>query len=61
MLFALTPSIILLSVNIWATVDLLGRKPFWFTLSRMSITLLIRFKIRRLYILAMMQIRLIPL
>ena len=55
-LFARTPSSILRMVNICEVVDQFLRKPFWFFL-RMSI---LRFRSRVLYILAAMDVSVIP-
>ena len=58
--FAHTPSRILWIVNICEVVDLFLRKLFWFFLRMLSILGSIRLHIRALYILAAVDVRVIP-
>ena len=58
--FASTPFRILLIVNICEVVNLFLRKPFWFFQRMLSILGSIRLRSRALYILAAMDINVIP-
>ena len=58
--FARTPSRILRIVNICEVVDLFLRKPFWFFLRMLSILGSMRLRRRALYILAAMDVSVIP-
>ena len=58
--FARTPSRILWIVNICEVVDLFLRKPFWFFLRMLSILGSMWFHSRALYILAAMDVSVIP-
>ena len=58
--FARMPSRILWIVNICEVVDLFLRKPFWFFLRMLSILGSMQFCSRALYILAAMDVSVIP-
>ena len=58
--FARMPSRILWIVNICEVVDLFLRKPFWFFLRILSILGSMRFQSRTSYILAAMDVSIIP-
>ena len=58
--FERTPSRIRRIVKIYDVVDLFLRKPFWFFLSMLSILGSMRLRIRVLYILAAMDVSVIP-
>ena len=58
--FACTPSRILRIVNICEVVDLFLWKPFWFFLRMLSILGSLRLRSRALYILAAMDVSVIP-
>ena len=58
--FARTPSRILRIVKICEVVDLFLQKPFWFFLRILSILGSMRFRSRALYILAAMDVSVIP-
>ena len=58
--FARTPSRILRIVNICEVVDLFLRKPFWFFLMMLPILGSMRFRSMALYILAVMDVSVIP-
>ena len=58
--FAHTPSRILRIVNICEVMDLFLRNPFWFFLRMWSILGSLRFRSRALYMLAAMDVSVIP-
>ena len=60
MFFERKPSRIRRIVNICEVVDLFLRKPFWFFLSMLSILGSMRLRSRALYILAAMDVSVIP-